>query len=450
MIDSAERPHVLVIGGGFGGIRVARGLAKAPVRVTLVDRRNHHLFQPLLYQVATAGLSAADIAYPIRKMLRRQKNCTVYLGEVASIDRAAHTATLGDGTALAWDYLVVATGVGHDYYGHEADWAPHAPGLKHLDEALDIRRRVLLAYERAEREDDPGERAALMTFVVVGGGPTGVEMAGALAEIAKKTLARDFRHVKPSHARVVLVDAADRVLSAGFSEAMSQSAHEQLEQLGVRIELSRRITAIGPDGVRFGDDALAARTVIWAAGVKAVGPLGDLDATRDRGGRVHVTDALHLPDDPRVYVIGDAAHKEQDGALLPGVAQVAMQMGAHTAKNVRRALAGEPQRPFRYKDKGALATIGRSKAVAQLGRRRFSGFPAWFLWVWVHILFLVGFRNRVVVFWDWIWAYFTYSRSARVILERPFATDAVRPGSGAVRGSPAAAPSRADDVPAGR
>jgi len=426
MSEREELPHVVIIGGGFGGVRVARRLKRAPVRVTLVDRRNHHLFQPLLYQVATAGLSGPDIAYPIRKMFRRQRNCSVYLGEVTDIDRRGRTVTLSDGERLTFDHLVVATGVGHDYFGHDEAWSPWAPGLKHLDEALDIRRRVLLAYEEAEREPDPERRAALLTFVVVGAGPTGVEMAGALAEIARKTLARDFRKVTPDLVRVVLVDAAPRVLGA-FDQRLSDAAQRQLERLGVQVELARPVTGIDADGVHFDDGLMRAHVVIWAAGVRAVGPLDSLGAERDRGGRVHVTDRLHLPNDERVYVIGDAAHLEQDGAPLPGVAQVAMQMGQHAAANIRRAMAGEPQTGFRYKDKGSLATIGRSKAVAQLGRFRLSGFFAWFLWVWIHILFLVGFRNRFVVFWEWIWAYFTYTRSARVILERPFRAERARP-----------------------
>ncbi len=424
MTEAQPVPHVVVIGGGFGGVHVARGLRKANVRVTLIDRRNHHLFQPLLYQVATAGLTAADIAYPIRKMFRRQKNCTVYLADVLRIDRRARRVFLRDGEVVTYDALVVATGVTHDYFGND-EWAEHAPGLKSLDEALEIRRRVLTAYENAEREDDPDARAAWLTFAVVGAGPTGVEMAGALAEIAKKTLARDFRRVRPEHARIVLVDASDRVLQ-GFSPAMSERAHQQLEAVGVRIELGRRVTTVDDDGLSFGSDRLSAKTVIWAAGVRATGLIATLATGTDRAGRAEVTPALHLPDDPKVYVIGDAAALQQDGEQLPGVAQVAIQQGGHVAKNIVRSLAQAPQTAFTYKDKGSLATIGRSKAVAEIGSWRFGGFWAWLVWVWVHILFLVGFRNRFVVFFEWIWAYFTYSRSARVILEQPFKTVAHR------------------------
>jgi NADH dehydrogenase len=406
--------RVVIVGGGFGGLFTARGLAKAPLEVTLVDRQNHHLFQPLLYQVATAGLSSAEIASPIRRVLRRQKNTTVLLAEARGADLEARRLLLADGE-LPYDYLVVATGAGHSYFGHD-DWARLAPGLKTLDDALELRRRVLLAYEAAERDADSERRRQWLTFVVIGGGPTGVEMAGALAEIARHTLSREFRRIDPRAARVILVEAGPRILSA-YPEDLSRSAALQLEGLGVQVWTGAAVTGIDDTGVTLGQDRLAARTVVWAAGVQA-SPLGRaLGAPLDRAGRVKVTPDLTLPGRPEVFVIGDLAALEQDGRPVPGVAPAAMQMGRHTALNITRAVAGQPLLPFRYRDKGSLATIGRRAGIAWFGgRRTLTGFVAWVAWLAIHIFFLIGFRNRFVVMFTWAWAYITYQRSARLIL----------------------------------
>jgi NADH dehydrogenase len=408
------RPHVVIIGGGFGGLTCARALARAAVRVTVVDRSNHHLFQPLLYQVATAGLSSVDIASPIRKILRHQRNASVLLGEVVGIDADARELRLADGK-LGFDHLVVATGAGHSYFGHEA-WAPRAPALKTLRDALEIRGRILLAFEAAERETDAARREALLTFVVIGGGPTGVELAGALAEIARHTLARDFRRFDPKSARIVLLEGGARVLPT-YTEALSAKAEKQLANLGVTVRTGKLVTEVDAAGVTAGGERIAARTILWAAGV-AASPLGRaLGVPTDRAGRVHVEPDLTIPGRGNIYVIGDLAHLDQDGRPLPGVAPVAIQMGRHTARNLARTIRGEPRLPFRYKDKGNMATIGRKSAVAQIGRLELWGFPAWVMWLTIHILYLIGFRNRFVVMFEWAWAYFTYQRSARVILE---------------------------------
>lgn len=410
-------PHVVVIGGGFGGLWAARRLHAAGARVTLVDRRNHHLFQPLLYQVATAALSAPDIAYPIRRLFRRYPRVTVLLGEVVAVDRASRTVTLREGDALSYDALVVAVGVTTNWFG-QLGWEAAAVGLKSIDEALEIRRRVLGAFELAERTDDPVERAALLTFVVVGAGPTGVELAGALAEIARKTLANDFRRVDPSQARVVLVDAGPRVLQS-FPEDLAQRAHRDLDAMGVRIELGRPVAAVDDGGVNVGDDRIAARTVIWAAGVRAPALTATLGTPTDRAGRLIVEPDLSVPGDPNVYAIGDVAHFEQDGAPLPGVAPVAIAQGEHVARSIARRAAGKPTEAFRYVDRGAMATIGRARAVAVIGRLRFAGRLAWWLWLLVHVMSLVGFRSRLSVLISWAWAYVSWNRSARVILENP-------------------------------
>jgi NADH dehydrogenase len=408
-----EVPRVVIVGGGFGGLAAARGLARAPVEVTLVDRTNHHLFQPLLYQVATAGLSPADIASPIRRIVHRQANTRVLLDEVTGVDLAARRVVLAR-DALAYDYLVLATGATHSYFGKD-EWSRFAPGLKTLEDALEIRRRVLLSFERAEHETDRELVRQWLTFVVVGGGPTGVEMAGAFAEIARHTLVRDFRRIDPRMARVILVEAGPRLLAA-YPEDLSEKAKAQLEALGVQVWTGAAVTGVDENGVDLGRERIAARTVVWGAGVKA-SPLGEsLGVPVDRAGRVLVEPDLTVPGHPEACVVGDLAALEPDGRPVPGVAPAAIQMGRHAAANVGRALRGLPPVPFRYRDKGSLATIGRSRAVGIVGRLRLSGFVAWAAWLFVHIFFLIGFRNRFVVMFTWTWAYFTWQRSARLIL----------------------------------
>jgi NADH:quinone reductase (non-electrogenic) len=407
------RPHVVILGGGFGGLAAARVLGRHDVRVTVVDRRNHHVFQPLLYQVATSGLSAPDIAAPIRHILRRP-NTEVLLAEARGVDLARRTVVLADGE-VAYDALIVATGATHSYFGH-ADWEAHAPGLKTLEDALEIRRRVLLAYEKAERETDEAARRRWLTFVVIGAGPTGVEMAGALAEIARLTLRKDFRRIDPASARVVLVEAADRVLPP-YPPDLSAKAQRQLERLGVEVRLGAAVTGVERDAVQLGAERIDARTIVWAAGV-AASPLGrTLSPQVDRAGRVPVEPDLTLAGHPEVSIVGDLVALQQDGRPVPGVAPAAMQMGRHAAKNVVGALRGEPRRPFRYVDKGSLATIGRKAGVADLGRVHVSGLLAWLAWLLIHVFFLIGFRNRLVVMSDWAWAYFTHQRFARLILD---------------------------------
>jgi NADH dehydrogenase len=414
-MESGGRPRVLILGGGFGGLAAARALAGAPVEVLLLDRTNHHLFQPLLYQVATAGLSPAEIASPIRRILWRQANARVELAEATGIDPAARRVRLPDGE-VSYDYLVLATGTTHSYFGH-ADWAPHAPGLKSLDEALDIRRRVLLAFEEAERELVVERRRPWLTFLVIGGGPTGVEMTGALAEIARHTLARDFRRIEPASARVILMEAGPRLLPA-YPSDLSAKAARQLEALGAQVWTGTMVTGVDAEGVRLGPERIAARTVVWAAGVQASPLTRDLGAPLDRAGRVKVRVDLTLPDREEVFVIGDLVALEQDGTPIPGVAPAAIQMGRHAGRNILRSLRGQPLLPFRYVDKGSLATIGRSAAVAAIGPLKLSGFVAWIAWLAIHIFFLIGFRNRFVVMFTWAWAYVTYQRSARLILGR--------------------------------
>jgi len=411
----AERPRVVVIGGGFGGLTAAQALASLPVDVTLVDRKNHHVFQPLLYQVATAGLSPAEIAAPIRHILRRQRATRVLLGDVSAVDLARRCVRL-DASELAYDYLIVAAGATHSYFGHD-EWAAHAPGLKTIEEALEIRRRVLLAFEEAEREEDAERRRAFLTFVVIGGGPTGVEMAGAFAEIARHTLAREFRRIDPASARVVLVEAGPRILPA-YPQDLSQRAQHQLEALGVQVSTGSPVSDLGPGGVQIGADHLAARTVVWAAGLQGSPLARTLGVELDRSGRVRVRPDLTLPGHPETAVIGDLASLEQDGKLVPGVAPAAMQMGAHAARNIGRSLRGEPLAPFRYLDKGSLATIGRRRGVAMIGRLHLSGLVAWLAWLMIHVFFLIGYRNRLMVMLEWAWAYVTYDRSARLIVGR--------------------------------
>ena len=406
-------PNVVIIGGGFGGLYAARALRRAQVRVTLVDRRNHHVFQPLLYQVAMAALSPGDIASPIRWILRHQSNLEVLLADVRAIHPAKNLLTLADGE-LGYDYLIVAAGATHAYFGHD-EWRRLAPGLKTLEDALDIRRRVLIAFERAERERDPGRRARQLTFVLIGAGPTGVEMAGAIAEISRQSLARDFRHFDPSSAKVILLEAGPTVLSA-FPETLRDSARADLVRLGVDVRTGAAVTNVSSGRVEVGTEIIEAETIIWAAGV-AASPLGaTLGVPVDRSGRVLVQPDLTIPGHPNVFVIGDLASlQDEHGKPLPGVAQVAIQMGKHAAKMVVRGVEKQPYRPFVYRDLGNMATIGRASAVADLGFMRLHGYIGWLAWLFVHILNLIGFRNRAVVLVQWAWAYFTYQRGIRLI-----------------------------------
>jgi len=410
------RPHreeVVIVGSGFGGLAAARALRHAPVNVTVVDRHNHHLFQPLLYQVATAALNASDIAAPIRSVLRRQRNTRVLLGEALAVDAVNRRLVLKSGE-LRYDRLILATGSSHSYFGHD-QWAENAPGLKTLDDALEIRRRFLLAYEAAEREADRDRRREWMTFVIVGAGPTGVELAGALAEIARHTLQRDFRSIRPGDSRVVLVEAADRVLP-GYPPTLSERARRQLVRLGVEVRTGARVTSVDAGGLRIGDQAVPARTVIWAAGVTASPLARSLGAALDRAGRVLVTDRLTVPGHDEIFVIGDLAALKQNGQLIPGLSPAAIQEGRHVAANIRRALAGQEMVPFHYFDKGTFAVIGRGAAVGQLlGRFRLWGPLAWLAWPFIHIVYLVGYRNRVAVLLEWGYSYLTFRRGARLI-----------------------------------
>ena len=408
--------HIVIVGGGFAGLYTARGLANADVRLTIVDRHNYHLFQPLLYQVAMAALNPSDIAAPIRSILRHQKNATVLLGEVTAVDVNARRVTLADGDTLSYDHLVLATGATHSYFGHP-EWERIAPGLKTIDDALEIRRRVLLAFESAERETDAEVQKALLTFVVIGAGPTGVELAGALSEIARQSMTRDFRRIRPENARVILVEGRERVLPP-YPPSLSESAQKQLERLGVEVVTDAVVTAMNDQEVRIGDRIIPTRTVLWGAGVQASPIAKSLGVPLDRAGRVLVEPDLTIPGHPEIFVLGDlAAVRQADGSYVPGVAPAAIQGGQHTARNLERALGGQPLRPFRYRDKGSLATIGRAAAVADFGRIRFGGFFAWMAWLLIHILFLIGFRNRFLVITQWAWAYFTHQRGARLITE---------------------------------
>jgi len=411
---SDSRKHVVIVGGGFGGLWATRALASAEVRITLIDRRNHHLFQPLLYQVATAGLSAPDIAAPLRHILRNQKNVEVRLGEVTGIAADARQVSLADGDVIDYDYLLLASGATHAYFGHD-EWADDAPGLKTLDDALHIRRRVLLAFERAEAAETEEERSAWLHFAVVGGGPTGVELAGTLAEISRKTLRREFRRIDPAQARVRLIEAGPRVL-ANFPESLSEKARAQLQRLGVEVATGTPVAAIDARGYRLGAEFVPSRTVLWAAGV-AASPLGALlDAPRDRAGRVLVGPDLSVPGHPEIFVAGDLASvKQANGQPVPGVAPGAKQMGAYVARAIRARLDRRTLEPFRYVDFGNLATIGRRAAVVDLRGFKFSGFAAWVFWLAAHVFFLIGFRNRLIVMLNWSWAYFTYQRHARII-----------------------------------
>jgi NADH:ubiquinone reductase (H+-translocating) len=412
-MDSKTVPRVVIIGAGFGGLIAARKLATSPVQVTLMDRRNYHTFQPLLYQVATAGLSPGEIAAPIRWILRGRSNVRILMGEVDDVDVSRRVVRLVDAD-IPYDYLIVAAGASHAYFGHD-EWEPFAPGLKTIEDALEIRRRVLLAFELAERQAAENGEQVQLNFVVVGGGPTGVELAGTLAEIARRALANEFHSIDPERTRILLLEGGPRVLPA-YPEDLSRSAEEQLRRLGVEVHTSAMVTGIEPAAVIASQTRLPAAVILWAAGV-AASPLGKkLGAPVDRAGRVLVNPDLSLPGHPEVFVIGDLASlKDKNGNPLPGLAPVAMQQGKATAKNIKRELQGNPRQNFHYLDKGSLATIGRAAAVAQFGKVHISGFLAWLSWLFVHIFFLIGFRNRIIVLIQWAWAYFTYERGARLI-----------------------------------
>jgi NADH dehydrogenase len=416
---SAEphRPRVVIIGAGFGGINAAMGLRNADVDVTVIDRRNYHLFQPLLYQVATAGLSPAQIAMPIRHILRRQRNATVLMDKVEDVDFEARAVTTSS-RRIPYDHLIVATGARHAYFGNDA-WEELAPGLKTIGDATEIRARILTAFEKAEVSEDETLRRKLLTFVVVGGGPTGVELAGAIVELARKAIVSDFRRIDSSTARVVLVEAGPRLLPA-FPESLSASAKRQLEKLGVEVRLGHAVTQCDDNGVMLADgETVASACILWAAGVQASHAARWLKVEADRAGRVLVNGDLSVQGHPDVFVIGDTALvKGEDGKPVPGVAAAAKQMGKYAARAIKARLAGKSAPPFRYIDYGNLATIGRKAAVADFGWVRLSGFLAWLLWTFAHLWFLVGFRNRIVVFLDWAWAYATYDRGARLITER--------------------------------
>jgi NADH dehydrogenase len=410
---SVGRQNVVIIGGGFGGLYAAKALANQPVDVTLIDRTNHHLFQPLLYQVATAGLSPGDIAQPIRHILREAQNISVLMAGVETIDPAAKIVRTPT-REYPYDYLIVATGARHSYFGND-QWEAFAPGLKSLSDAIELRRRILSAFEFAETTRDETLRDAALTFVVIGAGPTGVEMAGAISELAKRTLVDDFRNIRTKHARIYLLDAAPRVLP-GFNPALSKSAEKQLKQMEIEVHVGTKVLNVTEEGVQLEKEFLKTRTVVWAAG-NAASPLAKLlDADTDRQGRVMVAEDLSVPRRPEIFAIGDVANfSHQTGSPLPGVAPVAMQMGTHTARNILELSQGKKSTPFKYLDKGSMATIGRNRAVADLKVVRFGGVLAWLSWLFVHLLFLVGLRNQMQVFFQWTWAYFTYARGARLI-----------------------------------
>ena len=415
-MNETNRPHVVIVGAGFGGLSTARALAKAPVDITIVDRRNFHLFQPLLYQVATAELNPSDVAWPIRGVLRDQKNACVLLGDVQDVDRDQQQVQLKDGRSLRYDWLVLATGATHNYFGHD-EWAPSAPGLKRIDDATLIRRRLLMAFERAENSQEEAERQALMTFCVIGAGPTGVEMAGAIAELAKHALVSDFHSINPRDARIVLLEGGPRVLPP-FPESLSTFTQRSLERMGVEVMLNALVTNCDARGVDVGDVHLEARTVIWAAGVAASPAARWLGSAADRAGRALVEPDLSIKDLPTVFVIGDtAAMKSADGKPVPGIAPAAKQAGQHVAKLIRAAVSGKPHPgAFRYRHYGNLATIGRNSAVIDFGRIRMKGTFAWLLWCVAHIYFLIGARNRMLVAYEWSINYLTHNRGARLIV----------------------------------
>jgi len=406
-------PQVVIVGAGFGGLRAARALKHGDVRITVIDRRNYHLFQPLLYEVATAGLSPNDIAYPIRAVLRRQKNTRVFLAEVVAIDTKRRKVILQDGE-VEYDYLILATGAGHSYFGHP-EWEAYAPGLKSIEDALEIRRRILLAFEMAERETDGERRRALLTFVIIGGGPTGVELAGAIAEIAYTVMVQDFRSIRPQDARIILVEAGTRILPF-MPESLSLKAEAALKRLGVEIVKDSPVTSVRQGVVMAGTQTIHAGTVLWAAGVEPSPLARSLGVPLDDVGRVLVKPDLSIPGHPEVFVIGDlAAFVDETGKLLPGLAAVAVQQGRQVARNILRMCNGLPSEPFHYVDLGTMATIGRAAAVVNFNWLTLSGFVAWIIWIFVHILLLIGFRNRLVVLFDWAWSYLSFQRSARLI-----------------------------------
>jgi len=408
-----SKPHVIIIGAGFGGLEAAKKLACKDVRVTVIDRTNYHLFQPLLYQVATAALSPADIAAPVRAILSKCRNVEVILAEVQSVDVETKKVKTVD-LEIDYDYLIIATGARHSYFGHN-EWEKLAPGLKSLEDAIELRRRILLAFEYAEKTPDEAARRAAMNFVIIGGGPTGVEMAGAIAEISRYTMARDFRHINPSEARVILIEGEPRLLAA-YPPDLSESARKQLADLGVEVRTSTRATNLTDAGVQIGDEFIPCRVKIWAAGNNASFVGKTLGVPSDRAGRVIVNDDLTIPGRPEVQVIGDLANfPHQTGQPLPGISPVAMQQGRHAARNVLAMIKGRKPQRFRYWDKGTMATIGRNKAVADLKFVHLSGLPAWLAWLFVHIVFLVGFRNRLLVLVQWAWAYLTFDKGARLI-----------------------------------
>lgn len=411
------RPHVVILGGGFGGLAAAKALRRAPVDVTLIDQRNHHLFQPLLYQVATAALNPSDIAVPIRQILRRQRNASVLLAEAVAVDPIGKRVLLSDGInpegAVPYDFLILATGVTHSYFGHP-EWAGAAPGLKTIEDALEIRKRILLAFESAEWETDPARQRAWLTFILVGGGPTGVELAGAIAEIARHVMTRDFRRIDPAKARVLLIEAGPRILP-GFAPELSQWATEAISRLGVEVFTGNPVTALDNGGVTVHGEKIEARTILWAAGVEGSPLASSLGAPLASGGRIPVQPDLSLTEAPGVFVIGDLASLHQDGQPLPALAPVAVQEGRHAARNILRALQGLPGLPFTYHSRGMLATIGRAAAVGEVARLGFTGFAAWLFWLLVHIAWLIGFRNRFLVLTEWAWTYLRYERGARLI-----------------------------------
>jgi NADH dehydrogenase len=412
-MDQKPRPRVVIVGAGFGGLLAAQTLARYPVQITLIDRQNFHTFQPLLYQVATAGLSPGEIAAPIRWILRKKRNVEVLMSEVQDFDLSRRVVKLAD-EELGYDYLIVAAGASHAYFGHD-EWEPFAPGLKTIEDALEIRRRVLLAFELAERQAESEKDQIQLNFVVVGAGPTGVELAGTLAEIARQVLTNEFRTIDPKKTRIVLLEGGPRVLPA-YPEDLSRSAEEQLKHLGVQVQTSAMVTAIEPGSVQIGTTRLPAAVILWAAGV-AASPLGKkLGAPVDRAGRVLVNPDLSIPGHPEVFVVGDlAALKDEHGNWIPGLSPVAIQEGRATARNIGRDLQGEPRKNFHYWNKGTLATIGRAAAVADFGKIHISGFLAWLSWLFVHIFFLIGFRNRILVMIQWAWSYLTFERGARLI-----------------------------------
>ena len=405
---------MVIVGGGFAGLAAAKRLRRVACDVTVIDRYNHHVFQPLLYQVASAGLSPGDIASPIRWILRKHPRVRVLLAKVERIDSARKQVVLDDGDTAPYDYLIVAAGATHSYFGHD-EWGSVAPGLKTLDDALQIRRRMLLAFEEAERESDPEAQRRLLTFVIIGGGPTGVEMAGALAEIARQVLKSEFDAIDPTSARIILIEAGPTIMPS-FPESLRRSAQQALERLGVTVWVGRPVTGIEPGAVAIGDERIAAGTILWAAGVAAESLGRHLGPGLDRAGRVIVNEDLSVPGHPGVFVVGDlASFSHQTGKPLPGVAQVAKQQGRHAAANIARLISGDQTTPFHYIDFGNMATIGRNAAIADFGFMRFSGFLGWLMWLFVHILFLIGFRSRLSVMMQWAASYITYQRSVRLI-----------------------------------